>query len=354
MNALTRIGQIAPPASTQAARSLSRRQKAAIIVRLLAASDQQMPLGALSHDLQSGLTQAMGAMRPVDRATMLAVVDEFARELENLGLSFPDGLAGALSVLEGHISPDTAARLRREAGVRQLGDPWTRLRALRPDELLPLLDDESVEVAAVVLSKLDTAKAAQVLALMPGPRARRVTYAIAQTGAVTPDAVDRIGISLAAQLDARPERAFTDTPETRVGAILNQSPALTRDAMLAGLDETDHDFAEKVRRALFTFPDIPARLAARDVPRITRAVDQDVLVTALAGATADDTRPVAEFIMANMSGRMADALREQVSEKGTVKVKLAEEAMGAVVQAIRTMEAAGELQLVMPDDESDT
>jgi flagellar motor switch protein FliG len=332
---------------------LSRRQKAAIIVRLLAASDQQMPLGALSHDLQSGLTQAMGAMRPVDRATMLAVVDEFARELENLGLSFPDGLAGALSVLEGHISPNTAARLRREAGVRQLGDPWTRLRALRPDELLPLLDDESVEVAAVVLSKLDTAKAAQVLALMPGPRARRVTYAIAQTGAVTPDAVDRIGISLAAQLDARPERAFTDTPETRVGAILNQSPALTRDAMLAGLDETDHDFAEKVRRALFTFPDIPARLAARDVPRITRAVDQDVLVTALAGATADDTRPVADFILANMSGRMADALREQVGEKGTVKVKLAEEAMAAVVQAIRTMEAAGELQLVMPDDESD-
>jgi flagellar motor switch protein FliG len=353
MTALTRIGQITPGASLTAARSLSRRQKAAIIVRLLARSGDQMPLAALPDDLQSGLTEAMGMMRPVDRATLVAVVEEFAQELENLGLSFPDGLAGALSVLEGQISPDTAARLRRQAGVRQSGDPWARLRGLRPDELVPLLDDESVEVAAVVLSKLDTGKAAQVLAAMPGPRARRVTYAIAQTGAVTPDAVDRIGLSLAAQLDARPERAFTDTPETRVGAILNHSPALTRDAMLAGLDETDRAFADKVRRALFTFPDIPLRLSPRDVPRITRAVDQDVLVTALAGAAAPDTAPAADFILANMSGRMADALREQVREKGTVKPKLAEEAMGAVLQAIRSLEASGEIRLVLPDDSDD-
>ncbi len=352
MTALTRIGQITPTAPDTTARSLSRRQKAAIIVRLLASSGHPMALAGLPDDLQSGLTQAMATMRPVDRATLNAVVEEFASELENLGLSFPDGLAGALSALDGQISPDTAARLRRQAGVRQLGDPWTRLRALRPEDLMPLLEDESVEVAAVVLSKLDTGKAAQMLAAMPGPRARRVTYAIAQTGAVTPDAVDRIGISLIAQLDSRPERAFTDTPETRVGAILNHSPALTRDAVLAGLDETDHAFAEKVRRALFTFPDIPARLSPRDVPRITRAVDQDVLVTALAGAVADDTRPVAEFILSSMSGRMADALREQVTEKGTVKTKQAEEAMAAIVQAVRAMEAAGEIRLTQPEEDS--
>lgn len=353
MTALTRIGQITPVAAPSAARSLSRRQKAAIIVRLLAMSGHQMPLASLPDDLQSGLTQAIGAMRPVDRATLMAVVDEFASELENLGLSFPAGLAGALSLLDGQISPDTAARIRREAGVRQAGDPWARLRALSADDLRALLDDESVEVVAVVLSKLDTAKAAQVLAALAGPRARRVTYAIAQTGAVTPDAVDRIGLSLVAQLDARPERAFRDTPETRVGAILNQSPALTRDAVLAGLDETDRGFADKVRRALFTFADIPARLTPRDVPRITRGVDQDSLVTALAGATADDTRPAADFILTNMSTRMAEALREQIAEKGPVKARLADAAMAAVVQAIRSLEAAGEIRLVQAENDAD-
>ena len=48
----------------------------------------------------------------------------------------------------------------------------------------------------------DYTGAAALLGSMPGPDARCITYAVSLTSAVTPEAVDRIGLSLAAQLDA--------------------------------------------------------------------------------------------------------------------------------------------------------
>jgi flagellar motor switch protein FliG len=326
--------------------TLSRRAKAAIVVRLLLNDGADIPLEDLPEDLQAHLTKAMGQMRMVDRDTLQQVADEFANEVERVGLSFPGGMAGALSALDGHISPQTAARLRKEAGVREAGDPWKRIREMGAELLLPILQDESVEIAAVMLSKLEVPKAAELLGKLPGPRARQITYAVSMTGAVSPDAVDRIGLSLASQLDARPTLAFNDGPVERVGAILNSSTSITRDDMLAGLDETDQGFADQVRKAIFTFANIPDRIAPRDVPRILRDIDPEALQTAIAGAAAMGLQASADFILGNMSARLADQLRDAIEDAGTPATAQTDAAMATVVTAIRQMEAAGELMLV--------
>src|SRR6056297_93090 len=350
----------APPARIEAPRPrgpashLSRAQKAAIIVRFLMTEGADVSLSDLPDELQARLTTQMGSMRYVDRGTLAEVVAEFANELEGMGLSFPRGLPGALSALDGRISPQTAARLRKEAGVRQFGDPWEQVRAASPDDLLAILARESTEVAAVMLSKLDVERAADLLGRLPGDQDRRITCAVSRTGAVTPAAVDRIGLALAAQLHDVPETAFDDGPVERVGAILNVSAAATRDNLLTGLDETDQDFARLVRKAIFTFVHIPERVAPMDIPRVTREVDQKLLVTALSGALtgdlAADLSPVADFILDNMSKRMADALRDEIEELGSVKPRDAEAAMTQVISAIRRLEAAGELTLIKPSD----
>ena len=326
---------------------LSRRAKAAIVVRLLLNDGADLPLEDLPEDLQAHLTKAMGQMRSIDRETLQQVVEEFASQVENVGLSFPGGMAGALSALDGRISPQTASRLRKEAGVRASGDPWERIREMGADLLLPILEEESIEIAAVMLSKLEVSKAAELLGKLPGPRARQITYAVSMTGAVTPDAVDLIGLSLASQLDARPVRAFDDGPVERVGAILNSSTSVTREDMLAGLDETDEGFAEAVRKAIFTFGNIPARIAPRDVPRILREIDQAALVKALAGAEAMGVKDSAEFLLGNMSARLSDQLRDEVSEADEPSPAEADAAMAEIVATIRQMETAGDLMLVV-------
>ncbi len=330
---------------------LTRRQKAAIIVRFLLQEGADLPISDLPDDLQSALTQQIGAMRHVDRDTLAAVITEFADELDHLGLTFPGDLAGALTALDGRISPQTAARLRKEAGVREIGDPWAVIRAQELDAILPILTRESTEVSAVLLSKLPVAKAAELLHQLPGEQARRITYAITLTGNVRPETVDRIGLSLAAAFLARPALAFDANPVERLGAILNISPADTRDQVLTGLDEDDAEFSRKLRKAIFTFAHIPARLTAMDVPRITREIERPRLVQALthARASGGDLAETAEFLLGNLTRRMAEAIEEEMQEAARVKPKDGEAAMNDLVGAIRALEAAGDITLLTPE-----
>lgn len=355
MSQSTPLARIAPapqPRAGTAAR-LTRRQKAAIIVRFLLNEGADVRLSDLPDALQGTLTAQMGSMRYVDRSTLISVVNEFATELEAMGLTFPHGMAGALTALDGRISPQTAARLRKEAGVRQFGDPWEQVRAASVEDLVPIVLAESTEVAAVMLSKLDVARAADLLSRLPGDTARRVTFAVSQTDAVTPGAVDRIGLALAAQLNDIPKTAFDEGAAGRIGAILNSTSSTLRDDVLTGLDAEDQAFAEQVRRAIFTFANIPARVTAADVPKVAREVDQAILVKALTAASAGDLAEVTEYILGNMSKRLGEGIREEMEELGRVKVKEGEEAMTEVVNGIRRLAAAGDITLIQPDPEDE-
>ena len=334
--------------------ALNGRQKAAILVRLLIAQGAEINLAALPEEMQTELTEQIAAMRLVDRDTLEAVVGEFVETLEQVGLSFAGGIENAIKALDGKLSPAAARRLRELAAGRGSADPWERLAAAEPDELAELLQPESAEVAAVVLSKLSVKKAAALLGTMPGERARRVAYAISLTGGIAPQTVARIGRSLAAQLDQRPARAFEASASDRMGAILNLAPSQIRDRLLAELHEDDAGFAAGVRKAIFTFGHVHLRLQPRDVPRVLRDVPQADLITALAAALATagtDEAQAAEFLLANMSQRMAATLREEAEARGRVKPADAEAAMGAVADAVRGLLDAGEITLI--DDDED-
>ena len=126
--------------------------------------------------------------------------------------------------------------------------------------------------------------------------------------------------------------------------------AATRDDVLIGLDETDAGFASLVRRAIFTFENIPDRIEPRDIPKVLREVDQAQVVIALTAAKADGHEAVAEFILSNLSGRMSDSIREEIEEAGVVKPKIGEAAMGEIIGAIRKLEASGDIELIQPAD----
>jgi flagellar motor switch protein FliG len=340
-----------PAEQSPVAKITNFREKAAIIVRLLLAEGAPLPLNSLPEHMQAALTEQIGRMRLVDRVTMDGVVQDFLTELQAVGLAFPGGIEGALSIMDGHISATAANRLRRLAGASAKADPWDGITALPPERLMPVLEEECIEIAAVMLSKLPVPKAADLLGRLSGERARRVAYAVSMTGNVDPETVRRIGISLAMQFDNLPPRAFENDPVERVGAILNVSPAETRESVLKGLDEADAGFAELVRRAIFTFVHLPDRVLPRDVPKILRVVPQAQVVTALVAAQATpEAAAAAEFLLANLSQRMAQTLREEMGERGKVKTKDGDAAMSAIIIAVRTLEASGEVTLVVAED----
>ena len=71
--------------------SMTPREKAAVIVRLILSEGLDFPIADLPNSTQLALAEQIGKMRPITRATMERVVEEFVAELQDIGLSFPKG-----------------------------------------------------------------------------------------------------------------------------------------------------------------------------------------------------------------------------------------------------------------------
>ena len=342
------MNDLSPSAPKPAAEGLNKAEKAAIVVRFLLGEGAELRLSEMPETLQTRLAYQMGNMRYIDRRTLAEVVTEFARELEGIGLAFPKDLTGSIAALDGKISPLTAARLRKEAGIRQTGDPWTRIAGIDIEALEEIVKRESTEVSAVLLSKLSVPVAAELLGRLTGDVARRIALAVNRTAAVTPDAVERIGVSLATQLDDNPLKAFDRSPEARLGAILNLSRSQKREELLNGLEAEDQEFVRDVRKNIFTFADIPDRLAPRDVPAVLREASRDDLLRALLAATGDANEPTRNHLMGNISKRMAEGIEEDISELAELSVEDGETAMNAVVSTIQGLAESGQIELMQP------
>lgn len=322
-----------------------------MIVQMVIGNGDKLALSSLPYAMQEQLAEELGTIRLVDKMTVSSVAEEFVRELEGVGIATPGGPETVLKTLGDHISPDLASKLRTSLNSQLLKDPWSLITALEVEDLVPIMNAQSIEIAAVVLSKLTVRKAAELLGELPGERARRITYAVSQTADISPDAVHRIGTALAQEHCVSEALAFEKAPVKRVGAILNSSATMTRENVLEGLDSQDPVFASDVRKALFTFSDIPTRIATTDIPNCIRGVPVETLNLAIAGALAagGPLAASAEFIIENVSQRMAGQIRDDVAELGKVKQVLADGAMNELTASIRDLTDAGTITMVEPE-----
>jgi flagellar motor switch protein FliG len=331
---------------------LNQRQKAAVIVRLLLDDESASGLSRLNSESQTLLAEEMAGMELIDRHTRDAIITEFCDRLESVGVTFPGDLDGTLAMLGAQLSEDSTDRLRRRAVVLGRGDPWPRIAALPASAVTALANSEAVEMVALMLSKLPVERASELFVGLPRQRARAIAQAMSMTAGVTPESLHRVGVILLQAAEALPRPAISTPATDRMGAILNFATADLRDDVLDSLDRHDADFAGSVRKAIFIFAHIPARVLPRDVPRIIREVDQPILVRALA-AQGEAEAAAADFILSNLSQRMSDGLREERNDLGKLRASDIEEAMTEVVSAIRRLEEAGEITLILPQDDDD-
>ena len=323
---------------------LTGAQKAAIVVRVLLAEGMQAPVSALPPDMQTTLTRTLGSMRLVDRSTMTAVVEEFVQTLEQVGMTFPDGVEGAMSLLEGNLDERAARQLRVMTRGDEADDSWTRLEMTEDEDLIPLLQTEAQVVGAVLLSKLSTDKAAGLLMRLPSEQAYALAIAISRTENIAPDVVTRIGATLAAQVSVKPPRAFATPSAKRLGAILNASPAGLRGSLLGHLATEDESFASGVRQAIFTFQDIPLRVELRDVPAIMRTIAPEDMTAIMAAERPDDAVAIG-FLLDNMSKRAVETLREDAEARAKPDTLTYEAASNRVAALVRDLADAGQIAL---------
>lgn len=333
--------------------SLTRQQKAAIVVQMLLRDGASLKLAQLPETLQEQLALQLAALRTIDKATMKSVAQDFVLELETIGLIPHPNVDAALEKVSPHLSPALVERLRNPKEAEQSGI-WERIKAFGDNKLLQILSDESLTVSAIVLSKLPNGQAATLLKKLPGPRARRIALSLARTESVGTATVTSIGQAILRSYADDQLPVFQQSPATRLGKILNLAEPDTRDALLNALVENDPDFASTVRREIFTFGDIPARLSPADVSVVTKELAAETIAATIAAAKslspeAQEAKASA-FIIANLPKRLAAQLEESAAEMGEITGAEADAVFAKVAAALQTLAETGDITFLPPTD----
>jgi flagellar motor switch protein FliG len=241
----------------------------------------------------------------------------------------------------------------RAEGVLARITPPTRSRALDAlrwmdaRTIAALIEHEHPQIAALVLAHLEPPIAADVLQLLPAEVQPDVIYRVAKLESVTGDALEELERILVRQVG----RMASSPSTSRGGAseaakIMNNMRPGSDKTIIRTLGKVDKQLAARIEDEMFIFEDL-MDLDEKNLGVLLRNVENDVLVVALKGA---DER-LREKMLGCMSARAADSIRDEMNERGPMRLAEVHEAQKEVLGAARRLADAGTLMLANRGDD---
>lgn len=339
-----------PVDSTTLPIELSNREKAAVILGVLGTDAASPFLEQLDEDSLRNFASAMSRLKRVSPEIVMQTISEFQHEVDRLDMTVVGGTSQAREMLRDAVNDATLTKIFDDIESPTAHNVWNKLAKIDDNALSDFLTNEHPQTVAVVLSKLSVEQAARLIGFLDEDRAREVVTGLTKTSKLDPQIVETIGTAVSDSFLKNQRGSGSGfKPADRIGAIMNYAPGNIRQSVLSYLDETQPEFSDQVKRKMFTFQDIPKRLEKREVAAVVRAVEGDVLLTALVGAASNATE-TRDFILASISSRVAEQLRADMAEVGKVKIREAEEAQNAILAVIRELEKTDQITLVPLED----
>ncbi|HZR84487.1 MAG TPA: flagellar motor switch protein FliG [Candidatus Binatia bacterium] len=289
------------------------------------------------------VVQALSRVRTVDPEQVEKVGKELAESLDAAKGLRIDGRHFARTVVEhalgdeGRKGGELLAALEREADGD--GDLGRVLESIAGAGLSTLLAREHPQVAAVILAHLDAGRAAEALVGLTDEQQADLLDRVARLDRIPSELQSELGLVLKGEIQdaVRPEGAAVGGPRT-VAEILNCVDKPVEERLLGRFDESDGDLGQTIRTLMFTFEDC-IKLEQRSLQTLLKEVSREDLLLALKTATP----ALLEKILANVSSRAAEILREDLAAMGAVRVSDVEAAQARIIAVLRELEADGKV-----------
>ena len=318
-------------------------QKVAILMVALGEESSGEVMKHLSDFEVEEITQSIAALKNVPTELMTQVLEEFEQLLLAGEWVSQGGIDFARSALERAVGPRKAQEILDRVATR-VSSGFYMLKNVSPDQIAPFISHEHPQTIALILSQLDSAQAAGILAQLPERMQSDVAYRIATMENITPNVIKQIEESLEQSLrDMLGGDQDVGGPKV-VADMLNLTGSSVEKNVLDQMDGQDPEVAEAVRNLMFVFEDI-SKLTDREIQTLMREVDQKDLVIALKAASEE----MKDKVLGNMSERVRTFTTEEMEFLGPMRLSEVEEVQLRIVQQVRQLEEQGQVTIVRGD-----
>ena len=266
------------------------------------------------------------------------VINEFAGVNPSSMSMRAGGLELAKSLVEKALGKSAGQTLDN---VRQSIEalPFGFLQKVDNQNLLTFIMDEHPQTIALILSHLQPQQAAEIIKGLPAERQLSVIRRVATMGQTSPEIIKEVERGLENRMSSVVSQQFEKAGGVpNVANMLNVIDRATERSLLENLSREDPELVEEIRRLMFVFDDIN-NFGNKEIQSLLKNVENSQWAMALKGASPE----LKEKILANMSKRAADMLREEMEYLGPVKLSAVEQVQQQIVDIVRRLEDAGEL-----------
>jgi len=318
---------------------LSDVQKAAVLLTALPEEEAAEILSRLDSKQVELVSIEIARLRGVSNDQQEQVILQFADSTPDASHDM-GGIERAKNLVQKALGSKAAGTLDN---IRQSIEevPFAFLRNVDSQNILTYVADEHPQTIALILSHLPASASAAILAGLPPERQLSVVQRVAHMGQTSPDMIKEVEAGLERRMSSVMSQSFENAGGVdAVAEILNVSDRATERSILENLTHEDPDLVDDIRRLMFVFEDIN-KFSNKDIQTVLKNVENSQWGMALKGAS----QTLRDKVFANMSARGAEMLREEMQYLGAVKLSAVELKQQEIVDVVRRLEDAGEIEL---------
>nr|WP_315247473.1 flagellar motor switch protein FliG [uncultured Albidiferax sp.] len=261
--------------------------------------------------------------------------------------------AAAQSLLVNDTADYVKAVLRRALGDDKasllidrilLGGDVSGIESLKwmdPLSVAELLRNEHPQIVAAILVHLDYEQSAAVLKQLTERQRNEVLLRVATLEGIQPTALKDLNEVLFKVLAGGDKIRKSSLGGVKAAAeIINLLGANIEGTVIESIKGFDSDLAQKIVDKMFVFDDV-AKLDNKSIQMVLKEVASETLVVSLKGASPE----LKEKILANMSSRAAESMREDLESRGPMRLSEVEAQQKEVLKIVRRLVDEGQVVL---------
>ncbi|HED52378.1 MAG TPA: flagellar motor switch protein FliG [Gammaproteobacteria bacterium] len=325
----------------EAASKMSGTDRAAVLLLTLGEESAAQVLKHMGPKEVQKVGAAMANMTNVPRGQVTGVLESFTETVQEqtaLGVGAEDYIR---TVMTDALGEDKAKGLMDRI---LLGSSTKGLEALKwmdARAVAELIRLEHPQIQAIVLSYLDNDHAAEVIKFFPERTRHDVLLRIATLDGIQPSALQELDEILEGQFSGNQNVQSSSVGGIKSAAdILNFVDSSIEGEIMEAIKDADAELGQQIQDLMFVFDNL-IDVDDRGIQALLREVSSDTLILALKGAD----EAMKEKVFSNMSKRAAEMMRDDLENKGPVRLSEVEGAQKEILAIARRMSESGEIAL---------
>lgn len=325
-------------------RVLSGPQKAAVLMMTLGEEKCARLFEQMHEEEIREVSTAMSQLGIVSADAVERVCSEFSE-----GLGSAETLVGDFETTERLLKRALPAG-RAVSIMEEIRGPagrtmWDKLGNISEVVLANYLRNEYPQTVAVVLSRIQAAHSAKVLAILPEDFALDVMARMLKLENVQKGVLQSVEKTLRSEFVANLPRGSHRNSHEVLADIFNNFDRRLEGRFMEALEAHSQDDADCIRSLMFTFEEL-VKLPTEGLVTLYNAVPREHIIVALKGAS----EGLKSAFFKTMSERSSRILRDEIEALGPMRIKDVDAAQSEVMTIAKGLLDRGEIELLDQED----